>query len=206
MGDSAQIHTFGQFKFSPQAHCFTLFFGKRWGRGGERIGKGGPQKPRPGVTHWPKPEGGKGAPKIAPWPPACSHIPAQARIRNRNISGGGGRSRRASQEGFRCPFQGGQFSRRKLQSPDSWAGQARAEAAEGQGLCSRVLTLELPGEPHLGRPCKVEFGQFGHFQIILQTPTEDSEEGALAVLFPQGLGRQRPLLHLMGPAQSWLVP
>ena len=53
-----RIQTLGRFKFSPQALCFTLPFflggGRRWGRGSERIGNGGPQQPGPGVTHWPK--------------------------------------------------------------------------------------------------------------------------------------------------------
>lgn len=51
--------------------------------------------------------------------------------------------------------------------------------------CAQRCSLWASGTawgPHLGRSCNVEFGQFGQFQIILQTPTEDSEEGALAVL------------------------
>ena len=62
-----RIQTLGRFKFSPQALFYTafffFFFGRRWGRGGERIGNGGPQQPGPGVTHWPKPGEPKEPPK-----------------------------------------------------------------------------------------------------------------------------------------------
>lgn len=86
------------------------------------------------MTCWPKPGGGKRDPKIAPWPLAHSHVPAQAGIRNRNISGGGGRSRRRW-EGFRCPFQGREFSRRKPGL--RLVLRARPEAASGPDLQSR---------------------------------------------------------------------
>lgn len=148
----------------------------------KRIGKGGPQEPGPGVTRWPKPGGGKGAPKIAPWPLACSHILAQARIRNRNISGGG------TGEPARRDFV-------VLSRTDSSAGgnhglwQARQARPRGSRRRRSVLKAshsgpwELPVGPHLGRPCNFGFGQFGPFQT-LKIPDEDFEEDLLGLLVP----------------------
>lgn len=92
------------------------------------------------MTCWPKLGGGKRDPKIAPWPLACSHVPARAGIRNRNISGGGGWSGRRW-EGFHCPFQGGQLSRRKL--GPLLVLRARPKTSGSQDLQSRLLILGL---------------------------------------------------------------
>lgn len=120
-------------------HFFFFFFGRRWGRGGEKIGKGGPQEPRPGVTPAKAGEG-RGAPKIAPWAPACGHIPAQARIRNKH--GGGGRAE-SRQEGFRCPFPAARTLRTRT------LRRRLVQGSGGRDPSSRALPLAcgLPGSP-----------------------------------------------------------
>lgn len=126
----------------------------------------------------------------------------------RGVEGRAGRHhslwlQRASQEGFSLFFPGWTvLPEEAMVSNWSWMpgpGQARPEAAEGQGLCcgsSLWASRELPG----GAPIIS-----GHFETTFKTPTEDSEEGVLVALFPPRVwsGARDTLLCLKGPARGW---